>query len=223
MLIVLGALLLTVVYSVFYLLPPVEGLDHLSRIAIFHIPAAWVSVLAFVLSAFWAIRYLQTNIRLYDIKSAAAASLGIGYCIAATVSGAFFARLAWGAFWNWDPRQTSITILLLVYLAYHGLRVSVEYEETRARVSAVYSIIAASTVPFLVFIIPRLQFSLHPSPVLNQAGKLHIDAVFGAVLAIAVSFFTLLFIYLIGILVQRQAADAESVQKASADKKGVRA
>jgi len=222
LLIILGALLLAVNYAVFYLLPPMEGLGYLSRIAVLHIPVAWVSVLGFAVSAFWALRYLRKNNRLYDIKSAVAATLGLGFCIAATVSGAIFARLAWGSFWNWDPRQTSITILLLTYYAYYGLRLAVEHEETKARVSAVYSVMAASTVPFLVFIMPRQQFSLHPSPVINQAGKIHMDIVFSIVLAGAICFCTLLFFYMSRLLVQKRIAGRKNAEQASPREEGVK-
>ena len=42
------------------------------------------------------------------------AGLGLLFAILATVTGAVFARIMWGAYWNWDPRQTSIVILLLI-------------------------------------------------------------------------------------------------------------
>ncbi|HEY3424665.1 MAG TPA: cytochrome c biogenesis protein CcsA, partial [Negativicutes bacterium] len=93
-----------VVYAVFFLVPPVQGLGEKVRIAFFHIPVAWVSVLAFVLSAFWALRYLQTRRVEYDLRSAAAAGLGLVFCLLATISGAIFAKVTWGAYWNWDPR-----------------------------------------------------------------------------------------------------------------------
>ena len=54
-------LLLTaaVVYAVFFLVPPAMGLGSLVRIAFFHIPVAWVAVLAFLVSAWYAVRYLR--------------------------------------------------------------------------------------------------------------------------------------------------------------------
>ena len=71
-------------------------------------------------------------------------------------------RFAWGAFWSWDPRQTSIFALLLIYGAWFALRSSIESEEKRATLSAVYAIIAFLTVPFFIFIMPRIMSGLHP-------------------------------------------------------------
>lgn len=166
-----------VVWAVFYLVPPAKGLGELVRIAFFHIPVAWVSVLAFFMSAWWAIRYLKTKSMKYDYLSAKAASLGMIFCVLATISGAIFAKLSWGTYWNWDPRQTTIFILLLIYGAYLTLRNSITVLRIRAKLSAVYSLLSCVTVPFLVFVIPRYYFSLHPEPVLNSAGKLDMDRI----------------------------------------------
>jgi len=42
------------------------------------------------------------------------------------------------------------------------LRSAIENEDKRARLSAVYSIIAFLTVPFFIFIMPRIMTGLHP-------------------------------------------------------------
>lgn len=186
-----------VVWAVFFVVPPAEGLGYLVRLAFLHIPAAWVSVLAFLLSAWWAVKYLQTRDRLYDRKSASAAGLGLGFCLLATVSGAVFAKLTWGAYWNWDPRETTIFVLLLIYGAYLALRSAIDDDDTRARIAAVYALLSFITVPFLVFVVPRFYFSLHPEPVLNGAGKIHMDAVMLYVLLAAVAAGTGIFWWLL--------------------------
>ncbi|MBP2628491.1 MAG: cytochrome c assembly protein [Firmicutes bacterium] len=191
--IALGLWISGVVYAVFSMVPAVEGLGYLVRIAFFHIPVAWVAVLAFFLSAGWSVQYLRTREIQYDRKSAVAAALGLLFCLLATISGAIFAKLTWGAYWNWDPRQTTIFILLLIYGAYLVLRASIQDEEERARISAVYALLSSLTVPFLVFIIPRFYFSLHPEPVLNKVGKLEMNVVMLYVLLAAVGACTVLF------------------------------
>lgn len=184
---------LGVLYAVFFLVPPAQGLDGNVRIAFFHIPVAWVSVLAFVLSAFWAFRYLKTRQLEYDQKSATAVGLGLVFCLLATVSGAVFAKITWGAYWNWDPRQTTIFILLLIYGASLALRSAIEDPEQKAIVSAIYSLLAFLTMPFLVFVIPRYYFSLHPSPVINGTGKIDMDITMLSVLIAAVVVSTAVF------------------------------
>src|SRR5262249_32134759 len=85
-----------------------------------------------------------------------------------TITGSLFARVAWGSYWNWDPRESTIVVLMLIYGAYFALRAGVEDPERRARLAATYSIFAFVTVPFLIFVIPRIPAlnSLHPNAVL---------------------------------------------------------
>lgn len=158
-----------------YELPVVPGLEEKARIIFFHVPTAWVAVIAFLSSFFYGILYLSKRRIDYDIKSVSAAGLGFMFCILATVTGAIWAKFSWGAFWNWDPSQTSIFVLLLIYGAYFALRSSIEVEEKRASLSAVYSIIAGITVPFFIFIMPRIVASLHPDPIINPQAKIHMN------------------------------------------------
>jgi hypothetical protein len=70
---ILGLLTLLVLGLVFFVVPPAEGLGYYVRLAFFHIPVAWVAVLAFFISAFEGGRFLQKGEMLADAKSAAAA------------------------------------------------------------------------------------------------------------------------------------------------------
>jgi heme exporter protein C len=149
----------------------IKGLEQKARILFFHVPTAWLSTLAFIASMAYGIRYLRSRQMEDDIKSSSAAGVGFLFCILATVTGAIWARFSWGTFWNWDPRQTSIFVLLLIYGAYFSLRSAVENEEKRAALAAVYSIIATVIMPFFMFVMPRVLASLHPQPVLNAEGK----------------------------------------------------
>lgn len=142
--------------------PLIPGLEENAKIIFFHVPTAWITVLAFLMSTIYGIKYLRKKNLDDDVKSYAAAQLGIIFCILATVTGAVWAKFAWGSFWNWDPRQTSIFALLLIYGAWFALRSSIEAEEKKATLSAVYSIIAFFTVPFFIFIMPRIMTGLHP-------------------------------------------------------------
>jgi heme exporter protein C len=150
--------------AAFLYAPPAAGfVGPSSRIIFFHVPAAWVSVLAFLVSMIQSVRYLRGRRMQDDALAAASARLGLLFTVIATVSGSIFARMMWGAYWNWDPRETTIVLLLLIYCAYLVFRGAVPDPVRRARLSAVYAIFAFLTVPFLVFVLPRLTFSLHPS------------------------------------------------------------
>jgi len=159
----MGLLVTVVVISVFMMPPPQKELGDISRIFFFHVPVAWVTVLAFLVAMINSVLYLSKKNPVYDIRAAVSSQIGFLFAILATISGAIFAKNAWGSFWNWDPRETSVFILLLIYGAYLALRSAIEAEDRKANLSAVYSILAFITVPFLVFVVPRVFQSLHPT------------------------------------------------------------
>ena len=155
--------------------PLVPVLGETTRVLYFHIPAAWVTVLALGWSMIHSALYLWKRDMRHDDHASAAAELGLIFCIGATVSGSLWAKSMWGSYWNWDPRETSIFFILLLYGAYLALRGSIEGEEKRARLSAVYSIAAFVAVPPLMFIVPRIYSTLHPDPIINSTGKVDMD------------------------------------------------
>jgi len=159
-----------------YDLPVIPGLEEKARIIFFHVPTAWLSVVGFITSLVFGIKYLKTRNIEDDVRSASSAGIGFLFCFLATVTGAIWAKFSWGTFWNWDPRETSIFVLLLIYGAYFALRSAVEVEEKRATLAAVYAIIAGVTMPFFIFVMPRILASLHPEPLINTQGKVHMNS-----------------------------------------------
>jgi heme exporter protein C len=166
-----------------------------ARIMLFHIPIAEMTVIAFWTSMVYAFHYLRKREPVADLKSVAAAEIGLLYCLLATLTGSIFAKIMWNSFWNWDPRETSILVLLLLYGAYFGLRSAVDDEEKRASLAAVYNLFAGVAMPFLVFVIPKLPVleSMHPRNVFGPGGM---DADFRIVLYSSLLGFLGLFIWM---------------------------
>jgi heme exporter protein C len=143
-------------------LPYIPGLEERARILYFHVPMAWVGVFAYLVAVWAALQYLRRRAPEFERRAMAAAAVGTLCLVLATLTGAIWARFNWGAFWNWDPRQTTIVVLLFIYLAYFALRGSLPEGERRARLGSIYLVFAFATVPFLVFVLPRMMESLHP-------------------------------------------------------------
>ncbi len=189
--------------------PFVPSLDERIKILNLHVPLAWIAVIAYLLSMIYSIKYLRTNDVKWDIYNASAASLGTIFAILATVTGMLWAKYNWGSYWNWDPRQTSIFILIMIYAAFFALRSAIENEDRRAKLSSVYSIISFVTVPFLVFVLPRLAGGLHPGSkgdvnagplVSSQPSALDTNLVFGFGLSLLA--FTLVFYWILNLLIR---------------------
>ena len=131
------------------------------RIIYFHVPSAWSSMLAFFVAFVASILYLITKRIRWDIWARSASELGIAFTVAAIISGSLWAKPAWNTYWTWDPRLTTYTIVLLLYIAYFMLRGAIDEPGRRARMGAVYSIFAFLSVP-LTFMSIRWWNTIHP-------------------------------------------------------------
>jgi heme exporter protein C len=143
-------------------LPFIPQLEERARNLYFHVPMSWVGILAYLMAMVYGYQYLRTNNPMMDVKSSSSAALGTLFTVLATLTGMIWAQFNWGVAWNWDPRQTSIFMLLMMYFAYFGLRQAIDDSERRARLSAVYVIFAFFPAVFLTFIMPRMMEGLHP-------------------------------------------------------------
>lgn len=156
--------MLGVVVAMFLIVPEYEGLGNTGRIIMMHVPTAWLSTLAFGIAAWYSFRYLRRRKVEYDDRALAATELGFLFATLATVTGSMFAKVVWGTWWNWEPRETSIIILLLIYGAYFALRSAIEDVERRQQLAAVYALFAFVTAPLLTYVVPRLyDTTLHPN------------------------------------------------------------
>ncbi len=178
--------------------PPMKsfvGGGESSRILFFHVPMAWTAFVAFIAAGVWSAVFLKTRKRRHDHAASTAVEIGLVFCVLATVSGAIWAKVEWGAFWNWDPRQLSILAALVYYAAYLALRSQVADDEVRARVAGAYAVLGLVIAPFLFFVAPRIAgFSLHPQPVVNQGMKLQMDlSVLGILIGGSLGFMALFF------------------------------
>ena len=90
------------------------------------------------------------------------------------VTGPIWARKAWGVWWQWDPRQTSFLIVLLLQCGALALRAATQDARRRAAASAAYAVLSAVPALFLVFVFPRLPqiqaASFHPSRTVESGG-----------------------------------------------------
>lgn len=163
-----------------------------SRIVFFHVPLAVGSFFAFLAAGAWSALYLVRRDPRHDHDAQAAVEVGLVFATLATLTGAIWAKVQWGAYWNWDVRQSTIALTLVFYGAYLVLRGSLEDPEQQARLGSAYAVLGLAVSPFLYVVLPRLaSFSLHPKP----AGS-RMDSAIGSVLVAAIAGFTALFFWI---------------------------
>jgi len=196
--------------------PPMMGVEgpEVYRIFYFHVPVALVTFFAYGLAMYNGLMYLNNRRLEYDDRSALAAALGTIFCALATLSGSVFAKFAWRSFWNWDPRETSIVVLLLIYLAYFALRSAVADAERRAALSAVYSVLGFISAVFTIFIWPRLTPGLHPGAPGDSSGKFISMSTAAAIVFIpSLLAFTILFVWIYSLSVRISRLEQERAEK----------
>jgi heme exporter protein C len=154
-------------------IPRIRILEHTARNLYFHVPMWFTLLGAIVVSAYHSARFLSSGDPVRDLRATEAARVAMLFGLMGLVTGIYWSRFTWyqgtNIWWNFDPRQTMAVVELLIYGAYFILRGSVDDEDKRGRVAAVYNIFAACTAPFLLYVLPRQLDSLHPGAEGNPA------------------------------------------------------
>ncbi|MEQ8908729.1 MAG: cytochrome c biogenesis protein [Vicingaceae bacterium] len=128
----------------------------------FHVPMWFTMIFLFLLSMINSIKNLSSGSIEDDRKAIEFVNVGIIFGILGTLTGSIWAKFTWGAWWTNDVKLNGSAITMLIYLAYVILRGSLEDEQKRARISAVYNIFAFVLLVVFIGILPRMTDSLHP-------------------------------------------------------------
>ena len=203
MFILLNILMTATIILAFLWVPSAEILGNSSRIIYFHVPVAWVSVLAFVVSGVMSIIYLRgrnSKYRLLEEKAHASAAIGLVFTVITIITGSIWAKISWGSYWNWDPRERTIVILLLIYIAYFILRAALGDSPEKKKISSAYMVFTMAVMPFFVFVIPRMYHTLHPDTIINTERKIKLATEMRLVLLLGAVSFTVLYINLFRIV-----------------------
>lgn len=155
-------LIYTLIAGFLMTVPRLVIVNETIRALYFHVPMWFGMVVMFLISTIYAIKYLRSPIIKNDILSVEFANTGLIFGLLGIFTGMMWANYTWGTPWHGDPKQNGAAIALLVYLAYFVLRGSVDNQEQRSRLSAVYNIFAFAAMIPLIFIIPRMTSSMHP-------------------------------------------------------------
>ena len=184
---------------------PVEvTLGESYRVFYLHVPAAWVAYLALGMSLVSSILYLKTKNSKFDTFAEVTAILGVLYATLTIILGSIWANVAWGTYWNWDPRETTTLILWIAYAGYLGLRASIKNVEKRAVLPAIYNIFAFSTVPLSYISVIYWQ-TLHPQIVTGEGISTTSDMITTLLLNLVAS--SVMFLFFLNLLYRIRRAE----------------
>jgi heme exporter protein C len=122
------------------------------RIIYVHVPAAYLSMMAYMIMAVSAGIGLIWRMKLAHAVAAGAAPLGAWFTFLALATGSIWGRPMWGTWWEWgDPRLTSELIMLFLYFGYMALRSAIDDTAKADKASAVLALVGAVNVPVIHF------------------------------------------------------------------------
>jgi heme exporter protein C len=152
-------------WMVFFWVPTEATMGIVQRVFYIHPPVAWVAELAFGVTALAGIIHLWLGDDRADAAAVSAAEGGLYFCAALLVTGSMWGRIAWGSYWEWEPRLTLTLLLFFIFLGYFMVRHAAESAERGKRLSAVVAVVGALNIPVIHMSVYWFR-SLHPEPVI---------------------------------------------------------
>jgi heme exporter protein C len=138
-------------YVGFFVAPTDATQGEAYRVIYMHVPAAWMSMLLYLVMAFWAAIGWAFNARLASMVARAIAPTGAMFTFLALWTGAFWGKPTWGTWWVWDARLTSELILLFLYLGYMALVNAIDDTRRADQAGALLAVVGAVNVPIIYF------------------------------------------------------------------------
>jgi heme exporter protein C len=144
------------------------------RILYIHVPAAWMSLMIFVIMALQSAIALIWRIKICELIAMASAPIGAMFTAITLISGAVWGKPTWGTWWTWDPRLTSELVLLFLYLGVIGLYSAIDDRRAAARAAGFLAIIGVVNVPIVHFAVTWWN-TLHQGETIRLIGpsKMH--------------------------------------------------
>jgi len=205
----LSGLLITgaaLVYGLFY--APAERLQgETVRILFIHVPTAWLGMGGWAAIAVASLVELVWRHPLAALAARGSAVPGALFCAVCLATGSLWGRPAWGTFWVWDGRLTSMLVLLFLYFGYIALAGAVQREGGSSRITAIFGLVGAINIPIIHYSVIWWN-SLHQPPSLGW-GSSAMAAPFLWGLLAAMLGFTLIFA---GVVLARMRALLADIQ-----------
>jgi len=138
-------------YVGFFIAPTDHQQGESYRIIFIHVAAAWMSMLIYLVMAFWAGVGLVFNTRLSHMMATALAPTGALFTFIALWTGSLWGKPTWGTWWAWDARLTSELILLFLYFGFMALQAAIDEPRRADRAGAVLALVGVVNIPIIYF------------------------------------------------------------------------
>lgn len=129
--------------------PPERLQGELVRILYVHVPTAWLAMAGWTGIALASLAQLVWRHPLAAVAGRALAVPGAVFTALCLATGSLWGKRAWGTFWQWDGRMTSMLVLLFLYLAYIALADAEREKGGEGRITALFGLVGAVNLPII--------------------------------------------------------------------------
>ncbi|MDD3799611.1 MAG: heme ABC transporter permease CcmC [Novosphingobium sp.] len=140
------------------------------RILFIHVPSAWLGMMGWMAIAAASLTELVWRHPLANLAARAAAVPGAFFTALCLVTGSLWGRPAWGTWWVWDGRLTSMLVLLFLYFGYIALAGAVERDGGSSRIAAIFGLIGVVNIPIIHYSVLWWN-SLHQPPSITMGNS----------------------------------------------------
>jgi len=173
------------------------------RIMFIHVPAAWLSMLTYMVMAGGAFVFLVWRIKLADMLAKCCAPLGAAFTALTLVTGSLWGKPMWGTWWAWDARLTSELVLLFLYLGLIALRGAIDEPQRAGRATALLALVGVVNIPIIHFSVEWWN-TLHQPASLTRMDGPAIHPAMLTPLLLMIAGFT---VYFVAVLLQRMRCE----------------
>ena len=162
------------------------------KIMFIHVPAAWVSTMAYCVMTASALGTLVWRHPLAEAAQKAAVPLGAAFTFVCLVTGSLWGKPMWGTYWVWDARLTSVLVLFITYMGLLALWNTIEEPGRAARAASILTLVGFVNIPIVKFSVDWWNTLHQPASVFRMGGPTIDRSMLIPLLIMAVSF-TLIF------------------------------
>jgi heme exporter protein C len=139
------------------------------RMLYVHVPAAWCALFTYTAMAIASFVSFVWRHPLADSAAKSFAVPGLVFTILALATGSLWGRPAWGTWWQWDGRMTSVLILAFIYAGYLLLWNLIEDRKRAARLASIVAMVGFINIPIIKFSVDWWN-TLHQPASVSQPG-----------------------------------------------------
>ncbi|MEO6199083.1 MAG: heme ABC transporter permease CcmC [Sphingomicrobium sp.] len=177
------------------------------RILYIHVPAAWLGMAGWMGIAGASLSQIVWRHPLAAIAGRASAPPGAVFAFLTLATGSIWGRPAWGTWWEWDGRLTSMLILFFLYLGYIALASAERERGGDGRIAAIFGLVGAINLPIIHYSVLWWR-TLHQGQSITLTGSSIAPALLWP-LPLTVIGFTCLFAGAVLMLMRKDLAEAK--------------